>query len=767
MSTIDETLQLGWQQHQAGDLRSAEDVYRQVLEASPDNANAWCFLGMVCHDQQHYDDAIEAYHKAIEIQPDFSTAFSNLGNTQKQQGKLIEAEKSCREALRLKPDYSTAHNNLGVALVAQGRLEEAAEIFEKAMTLMPEDVVTQANLSAALLRQGKYQEAREKSQKALAINPNYAEAHKNQGIVSLLLGDFERGWLDYEWRWQCPGCSMPDYQQPVWDGSSLEGRTILLHHEQGLGDTIQFVRYATTFARQGARVIVKAQKPLVKLLENFQDIDTLVTDDSDLPDFDVHVPMVSIPGKLQTTFDNIPADIPYLQAEESLVDQWRERLSSYDGFKVGIVWQGSPGFDADPQRSIPVEYFSRLAGIPGVRLFSLQKGYGAEQLKSLPDDIQIIDFGENLDGAAGPFMDTAAIMQNLDLLISSDTSVPHLAGALGVRSWVALSLCPDWRWFLDREDSPWYPTLRLFRQETLGDWDNVFDRIATDLAAEVGADPPAPTIVQSLETNRLVETGFNCLKQGRHGYLLFNQNDEYIGRALDEYGEFSEGENEVFGQIVKEDDVVVEAGGNIGAHTIALARLAGPRGRVFTFEPQRLVFQALCANIAINSLTNVVAQNVAVGATPGEVSVPYLPPDQATNFGGLGLGDYKTGEKCPVITLDSLELESCRLLKIDVEGMELSVLQGAEQLIGRCRPTMYIENDREDRSVALIEYIQELGYRLFWHLPPMFREDNYFRNPENIFGRIVSVNMLCVHQDNDCQVTGLREIEGPHSKWQA
>ncbi|MEC9005015.1 MAG: hypothetical protein VX644_16700, partial [Planctomycetota bacterium] len=331
---------------------------------------------------------------------------------------------------------------------------------------------------------------------------NYAEAHVTQGIISLLQGNFKRGWLAYEWRRQCSEFSISEYQEPVWDGSSLEGRTILVHHEQGLGDMIQFVRYATIFARQGARVIVKAQKSLVKLLEPFQDIDTLVTDDSELPEFDVHVPMLSIPGKLQTTFDNIPTDIPYLQADESLVDQWRERLLPYDGFKVGIVWQGSPCFETDPQRSIPVEYFFRLAGIPGVRLFSLQKGYGAEQLESRPDNIHVVDFGEDLDGAAGPFMDTAAILRNLDLLISSDTSVPHLAGALGVRSWVALSLCPDWRWFLDREDSPWYPTMRLFRQERLGEWDNVFDRIATDLAAEVGADPPPPTVIQSLETDR-------------------------------------------------------------------------------------------------------------------------------------------------------------------------------------------------------------------------------------------------------------------------
>lgn len=799
MPTIDEALQIGWKKHQAGDLRNAEHVYRQVLQAAPKNANAWCFLGMAYHDQQRYEEAVDAYHKALEIQPKFPVALSNLGNTLKQQGRPEEAEKSCLEALRLKPDYSTAHNNLGVALVAQGRLQEAAEVFEKALALMPDDAVAHANLSAALMRQGKYSEAEANSKQALSLNPNYAEAHKNQGIVWLLLGEFERGWPEYEWRWQCPGCSMPKYKQPMWDGSPLDGKRILLHHEQGLGDTIQFVRYAPIFAQQGARVIVKTQKPLMKLLASCDGIDTLVCDDKDLPDFDVHVPMLSVPGLLHTDFDSIAANVPYLYPDASLVDHWREQLAKYDGFKVGIAWQGSPDFHADIQRSVPLQYFHRLASIPGVRLFSLQKGHGAEQLDEVPDGIEVIDFGDELDAQAGPFMDTAAIMKNLDLMITSDTSVPHLAGALGVPTWVALPLSPDWRWFLEREDCPWYPTMRLFRQKELGNWDDVFDRIARELASvlqgqakvmpdgpEVTPNVPRPGTTTTsgvssasgpaagvfpdgsgVSTDRLIETGFNCLKQARHGYMLFNHNDVYIGRSFQEYGEFSKGEVEMFLRIVAEGDVVVEAGGNIGAHTIPLAKTVGATGRVFTFEPQRLVYQLLCANIALNSLSNVEAQNVAVGAAAGEIVVPHLSPDQHTNFGGLGLGQYKTGETRPVITLDSLDLDACRLLKIDVEGMELEVLQGAGQLVERCRPVMYIENDREDRSAALIEHIQQLGYRLFWHLTPLFRGDNYFQNEKNVFGKVVSVNMLCVHQDDELEVGGLREIEGPNSNWQS
>ena len=776
MPTVEEALQIGWRQHQAGDVRGAEQIYRQVLQTAPANASAWCFLGMACHDQQRYDEAVQAYREALRLQPEFPIALSNLGNTLKQQGKLQEAEASCREALRLKPDYSTAHNNLGVALVAQGRLQEAAEIFDKALELMPTDAVAHANLSAALVRQGKYQEAEASSQQALALSPNYAEAHKNQGIVSLLLGDFSRGWQEYEWRWQCAESTMPPYRQPLWDGASLAGKTILLHHEQGLGDTIQFLRYAKVFKDCGARVIAKVQKPLMQLAACCPDLDDFVCDDADLPDFDVHVPMLSVPGILKTTFESIPADVPYLFADQSLIKHWRQRLAEHPGFRIGIAWQGSPDFHADTQRSIPLPQFAKLADVEGVRLFSLQKGYGVEQLENIKHQFEVIDFGEDLDTTSGPFMDTAAIMANLDLLITSDTSIPHLAGALGVPVWVALSVSPDWRWFLDREDSPWYPTMRLFRQSTLGDWGEVFSRIAAALREHIAsssplidscsAEPVPPIAEPPRDTARMLATGFNVLKHTRHGYLLFNQHDIYIGKSLDRYGEFSEGEVDMFRQILRDGDTAVEAGANIGAHTVALARLVGPAGRIYAFEPQRLVFQTLCANVALNSLTNVECYNAAVGATAGEIIVPALDPDAETNFGGLGLGTHQTGDKRPVMALDNLHLATCRLLKIDVEGMELEVLRGSGGLIHDCQPILYLENDREDRSAALIEHILNLGYRLFWHLPALFSRDNYFDEQENIFKRLVSVNMLGIPPGDDFTAEGLREITTLDSRWQ-
>jgi Flp pilus assembly protein TadD len=359
MPTVDEALQIGWKQHQAGNVRGAEDIYRQVLAVAPGNENAWCFLGMACHDQGRYDEAATAYREAIRLKPNFPVALSNFGNTLKQQGKLSEAEASCREALRYKPDYSTAYNNLGVVLVAQGRLEAAAATFEKSLSLMPNDAVAQANLGAALVRQGKFNEGTEISQRALRINPNYAEAHKNLAIVWLLLGDFQRGWPEYEWRWRCPGSAPPEVRGPRWEGEPVAGRRILLHWEQGLGDTVHFVRFARHLKRQGAQVIVCCQKPLKPLLSRCAGIDELVAAGEPLPPFDFWCPLLSVPGVLQLTAETIPGDVGYIEPDPELVQKWRRRLENYPGFRIGICWQGSthPGRAADK----PTEGFRHRA----------------------------------------------------------------------------------------------------------------------------------------------------------------------------------------------------------------------------------------------------------------------------------------------------------------------------------------------------------------------------------------------------------------------
>ncbi|MCI0457834.1 MAG: hypothetical protein L0Z62_12780, partial [Gemmataceae bacterium] len=265
--------------------------------------------------------------------------------------------------------------------------------------------------------------------------------------------------------------------QPLWDGAPLAGRRILLHAEQGLGDTLHFIRYAACLQQQGATVLVECQAALVRLLASCPGIDQLVAQHSALPAFEVHAPLMSLPRILGTLPSTVPAKVPYLFADAHLCERWRQELGRERAFRIGINWHGSPQFRGGRDRAIPLKHWAPLARLEGVRLFSLQKGAGREELAALAEQPTIVDLGSRLDETAGAFMDTAAVLTNLDLVITSDTAVAHLAGALGVPVWLVLSAAPNWRWMLHRDDSPWYPTMRLYRQAQLGNWDEVFDRM--------------------------------------------------------------------------------------------------------------------------------------------------------------------------------------------------------------------------------------------------------------------------------------------------
>jgi hypothetical protein len=306
-------------------------------------------------------------------------------------------------------------------------------------------------------------------------------AHWNRALAWLLMGDYARGWQEYEWRWQRPQTPPRPFRQPRWDGSPLAGRTILLHMEQGLGDMLQFIRYAAPLKRQGATVLVETLKLLVPFFQRCPGVDQVFAEGEALPDFDVHAPLMSLPALLATTLETVPAEVPYLFAEEELVARWARELGSEPGFKIGVVWQGNPHHGWDHFRSFPLAQLAPLAELPGVRLYSLQRGPGAEQLATLNGRFPVTDLAGRW---ADPFVslrELAAVMANLDLVVTADTAPAHLAGALSVPAWVALAAVADWRWLLGREDSPWYPTLRLFRQDRLGDWGPVFHRLAADI----------------------------------------------------------------------------------------------------------------------------------------------------------------------------------------------------------------------------------------------------------------------------------------------
>jgi len=545
---------LGVAQEASGQMEAALASFQQALRLDSNSAPAHNAVGNALRAMGRLEEAVHHCTQALRLQADFPEAHNNLGNALYLQGKLGEAaahyEEALRqrpgypeahsnlglaladngkreagiahyhEAIRLNPSYAEPHNNLGIALLREGRFEEAELHCRKALHLRPGFADAHNNLGSILLRQGRFDEALAQYEEAMRLKQNFAESHWNRSLLWLLLGNFEQGWPEYEWRWTQPGFTRRHVQKPLWDGSDLAGRSIVLHSEQGLGDTMQFIRYASVVKQRGGNVIVECHPPLLRLLAGVPGINHLAPEGSLLPAFDVHAPLLNLPSILRTSLATVPATVPYLHADTHLVAHWRRELQKSpkcDGksrksevgsrkseavvltsdfrlptsdFLVGIAWQGTPAFRYDRQRSIPLTRFAPLAQVEGVQLINLQKGPGADQLSALAGQFPVLDLGSSVDEGSGPFMDTAAIIKNLDLVISSDTAVPHLAGALGVPVWVALPLVPDWRWMLKREDSPWYPTMRLFRQTRFGQWEDVFKRMAEELQKVVSCQLP-------------------------------------------------------------------------------------------------------------------------------------------------------------------------------------------------------------------------------------------------------------------------------------
>ncbi|HUY35897.1 MAG TPA: tetratricopeptide repeat-containing glycosyltransferase family protein [Pirellulales bacterium] len=462
----------------------AQAPYRKCLELKPDHAEALVNLGFAVGELQRYTEAEEYYRKALRLKPDLAEIHHNLGNTLREQRKMDEALVCYHEALRLRPDYAKAEINLGVALVSLGLVDEAVERLRRGVRLRPDFAEAHSSLGAALCAQGRLDEALAEYETAIRLKPDYPDVHWNRSLARLLLGDFERGWPEYEWRWRCKGqVPAPNFSQPRWDGSPLLGRTLLLFAEQGLGDTLQFIRYAPLIQAQGGRVVLQCQRSLVPILSSLAGVNQLIAQVDPPPAFDAQAPLMSLPAILGTTLATVPAGVPYLSADPDLMTHWRRQLAPLRGFRVAISWQGSPRHPWDRHRSCKLANFEPLGRIDGVRLISLQKGPGSEQLEELAGRFPVTSLGTQLDETSGAFMDTAAVLANVDLLVTVDTAIAHLAGAMGVRTWLALHLTPDYRWMLDRDDSPWYPSMRLFRQQAIGDWDGVFGRIAVELAA--------------------------------------------------------------------------------------------------------------------------------------------------------------------------------------------------------------------------------------------------------------------------------------------
>jgi tetratricopeptide (TPR) repeat protein len=444
-------------------------------------------LGLIAYQKGQYEQAVELINKAIAANCSIPEFYNNIGLAFDEQGQYTAAIENYRRALKLKPDYVEAYNNLGITLRVRGEFTEAIECYRRAIQIRPDLAELYCNLADVYRDMGQCSEANANYDQAIQLKPDCYQAHWHKALALLLSGNFTEGWAEYKWR-RHPDLKITTYPhhylpELAWDGSSFKGKRLLVHYEQGLGDTLQFVRYLPMVKSRGGTVILEVRKPLFNLLQGFEGADELVMGSFEhKPDvkFDLHTSLMDLPCIFATTLETIPGKVPYIYSDPAKLRIWKERFAKH-GFKIGIVWAGSSEHAKNHARSCPLRCFAPLTKIPHVRLYSLQKGPAAQQLKDFAAQTNVINIAAQLQD----FADTAGVIANLDLVISVDTAVLHLAGAMGKAVWALLSYTPDWRWMLDRYDNPWYPTMRLFRQTKLGDWTTVQQRVADELSQYV------------------------------------------------------------------------------------------------------------------------------------------------------------------------------------------------------------------------------------------------------------------------------------------
>ena len=432
--------------------------------------------------------AIPLYDQAIAARPGGAEPYYKRANALKDSARLEEALASYDQAIERKPDYAYAFCNRGVVEQRLGLLPQALASLDRAIALEPTDAVAHYNRAMVLQDCSRWAEAAVSYDRAIALNPDFAAAQYNRALTLLFLGDFERGWAAFEWRWNNADRlaigDMRSFPEPLWLGrEAIAGKRLLLHSEAGLGDTLQFCRYATQAAAQGATVLLEVQPSLVSLLTDLEGVSKVIPSGAALQPFDYHCPLMSLPLAFNTTLDTVPAAPSYLRNDASKVEHWRRRLGPRTRPRIGLTWSGNANQPIEPRRRIPLADW--LPHLPSqFDYFCLQKQLREADREARDSSGRIVSFDDELPDFAA----TAALCECMDLIVSVDTSLAHLSGALGQRTWVLLSFVPDWRWLFDREDCPWYPGMRLYRQETAGDWSTVFARVAADLRREFPVD---------------------------------------------------------------------------------------------------------------------------------------------------------------------------------------------------------------------------------------------------------------------------------------
>ena len=733
MRRVDLLLQLGRGCLQLGSPQGAEEWMRKALGVAPDNGEAHRGLGIALQQQRRVDEAAQHFERALALQPDSAEYQIALGNFRIEQGNPAAAELCFRNAIALEEGSVAAWGHLGVALERQDRTADALEAFRHGASLenaISSDLDLFINLAISLRDSGHVLEAIALLEANLTERPSVHGFH-TYGVALLTAGRLVEGWRFYQFRRLAePLVSLrPGFQIPVWTGQDLHGKTILLHSEQGLGDVIQFARYAPRVKALGATVFMLTSQGLSSLARTVPGIDRNLCSGDTSPTPDFYIPMMSLPDVFGDDELSIPVSIPYLETTAERAERWVQRVGGTDGMPIGIAWAGSPAHATDRHRSLSLMAFASLGTVAGARFVSLQKGAREGEVDTAAGAWLSERLGPELEDLA----DAAAVIGALDLVISVDTALVHLAGALGKPVWVLLPAPADFRWMEEREDSPWYPTMRLFRQRVRGEWDEVIERVRVALedvvrrggAAALHGRPEPSAVPTKMPVNALPRhapghrRGMGAVVETRHGILQYLPDEEDIGDALGWYGEWLEGQRELLAGWLTPGSTVLEVGAGVGAHALWLGAALGAAGHLMLYEARAIHQRILRQNLAANRVPNVTLLR-----------------------GSLGADD-------PADTLDGLQLERLDWLKCNEAATSDSVLAGGDETLWRLRPKVLAAVVDEAHLMKLARRVQAHGYRCWRIETKLYDPENFNRREGDLFGGRHVLSLLGVPEEAD------------------
>jgi tetratricopeptide (TPR) repeat protein len=715
-----------------GDSKAAEAVLRKAIEADPRGHRHRFALGAYLHLWKRHEESVAELERAAAVDPAHVDTRIMLGNALIARRDPRAAEAQYRKAAELDPTSPSAWTNIGFALVQQDRDAESLEFFRRGYELERRyggDADAFSNYAIALADSGNFEAALRVFEENLPERP-LLRAHWNYAVTLLRTKRFAEGWRQHEVRWMLdPLLSLrPGYGIPQWAGQDLDGKTLVIRAEQGLGDTIQMLRYVPALAARGAKILLRSPPGFDALGRHVEGMNQVLEQGTVNPPCDYYVPAMSLPGVFGTTLANLPRDVPYIGVDPVRRERWRARLGTSSKRSVGLVWAGSPVHLKDRHRSTSLFALRPMLATSGVRFVALQKGPAAAEIAAVSKDVDILDLGAELEDLA----DTAAVIDALDLVIGVDTAVVHLAGALAKPVWTLVADPCDWRWMEDRDDSPWYPTMRLYRQRPRHEWGPVIARMSEDLR-DWAASPltPMDDIVRvAIPTPALADAdtapppvasspGLCAVVESRWGILQYNRVQPEIADSVSWYGEWLEPQVRLLLRMLPAGAVVLESGSGIGSHALALAHGVGPGGRVYACERDPIQRRILRNNIESNGLAHVVV-------APYDPGRPGSPVSES---------------------LDSMRLEGLALLKCSAPDQASSLVAGATETLWRTRPTVFLSVSGESELATTGLHVKEFGYRCWRMVTPLFNVDNFNRRGDDVFANRCATALLALPEE--------------------